>query len=107
MADAQLPIGPIQITGTAECVARPNAIKLDAYPLLVFAPEQYGKGIRTEDNGTPVSDIAIAYSVNANAEAIAAQFATGVGHVLQAIQYAFATGLARATQTTAPSNEGT
>ena len=100
MADAILPAGPIAIIGTADCVARPGSISLDAYPLLTFAPEQHGIGIRTEDNGTTVAAIAEAYAVNPSTDAIAAQFATSADHVAEAIRYAIATALAQATTPT-------
>ena len=94
MADATLPTGPIEIIGTAECVARPGSISLDAYPLLTFAPEQYGKGIRIEDNGTTVAEIAEAFAVQPDAAAVAQKFATTADHDRQAIDYAVQAGLA-------------
>jgi len=100
MADATLPTGPIAIIGTAECVARPGSVSLDAYPLLTFAPEQYGKGIRTEDKGVSVAEIAEAFAVNPNIYAIATQFATTVNHVADAIKYSIKIGLAQATTPT-------
>jgi uncharacterized protein (DUF433 family) len=100
MSDANLDTGPIAIIGTADCVARPGSVSLDAYPLLTFAPEQYGKGIRTEDKGVSVVDIATAYATNPNAEAIAAQFAISAAHVADAIRYAIATAFAQATTPT-------
>jgi hypothetical protein len=100
MADASLPTGPIQIIGTADCVARPGSVRLDDYPLLTFAPEQYGKGIRTEDNGTTVAAIAEAFALNPNIYAIATQFATSVNHVADAIKYSIKIGLAQATTST-------
>lgn len=97
MPDATIPTGPIQIIGTAECVARPGTVLLTDFPLLVYAPEQYGGYIRTEDNGTTVLAIAEAYVVNPNINAIATQFATSTAHVADAIRYAIATALAQAT----------
>jgi len=100
MADATLPTGPIQIVGSAECVARPGSISLDAYPLLTFAPEQHGKGIRIEDNGTTVAAIAEAFALQPDAVAVASKFATTAEHVRQAIDYAIAVTLAQATTPT-------
>jgi uncharacterized protein (DUF433 family) len=36
----------------------PNAVRLDGFPLLAYAPKQWGEGVRTENNGTPVGSIA-------------------------------------------------
>jgi len=95
MPDANIDTGPIQIIGSVECVARPGAVSLDAFPLLAFAPEQYGAGIRTEDKGVSVADIATAYATNPDANAIAAQFATSAAHIADAIRYAIATAFAQ------------
>jgi uncharacterized protein (DUF433 family) len=100
MPDANIDTGPIKIVGTADCVARPGSVRLDEFPLLVFAPEQFGLGIRTEDKGVSVAQIAEAFAVNPNANAIAAQFATTVDHIADAIRYAIATALAQATTPT-------
>lgn len=80
----------IKITGTATVLHKPGAVKLDGFPLLAFAPSQHGPGIRTEDKGVPVADIATEYAVNPDAEAVAAKFGTTAAHVAEAIRYAAA-----------------
>jgi hypothetical protein len=80
------PVGGFQLSVTA----KPGAFKLDhvKYPLLVYAPLQWGPGIRTEDNGTLVHDIAVASSTVTDYDALARQFGTTGEHVRQAIAYA-------------------
>jgi uncharacterized protein (DUF433 family) len=93
MADATIPTGPIQIVGTAECIEKPGAVRLDGFPLLVFD----GQAIKTEDNGTTVEDLTIAIAgSNRTYESIAAQFGTTANHVAEAIRYAVAAGYAQA-----------
>ncbi len=37
-----------------------DAVDLTGYPHLVFAPQQWGEGVRVASNGIPVKDIAVA-----------------------------------------------
>jgi uncharacterized protein (DUF433 family) len=75
---------------------KPGAVRLDGYPRLVFAPMEHGPGIRTEDNGTPVADIAAAVAETPDYEALAAKFQTTPEHVAEAVRYAVETGFASA-----------
>ena len=74
----------------AEVTHKPGAVRLDGYPLLVYAPAQHGPGIRTEDNGTPVADIAVAAAETPDYNVLARKFKTTPEHVEQAIRYAYA-----------------
>lgn len=63
---------------------------LTGYPLLVYAPNYHGPGVRLEDNGTPVSAIAVAYSAITDIGVLARQFETDEQHIRQALAYAVA-----------------
>jgi len=67
---------------------KPGAVRLDEYPLLTYAPMEHGPGIRTEDNGTLVSDIVVEYEKIGDNEKVAQKFMTTKEHVQQAIQFA-------------------
>jgi uncharacterized protein (DUF433 family) len=80
----------VKVSGEATVLHKPGSVRLDDYPKLAYAPAQHGPGVRTEDNGTPVADIAIEYAANPSAEAIAVKFGTTSDHVADAIRYAAA-----------------
>lgn len=84
----------VKLSGDVEVLHKPGAVKLDGYPLLTFAPLQHGAGIRTEDNGTPVADIAVAAVQTPDLATLAAKFGTSAAHVADALKYAVATGYA-------------
>lgn len=84
----------IKFTGNCACLHKPGAVRLDGYPLLVHAPSVHGPGIRTEDKGVKVEDIAAEFAVNPSHEAVAAKFGTTDAHVADAIRYAVAAGAA-------------
>lgn len=84
----------IRCEGKASVLHKPGAVRLDDYPRLVYAPGQHGPGIRTEDNGTAVEDIATAAAETPSYDALAARFNTTVDHVADAIRYAIDTGFA-------------
>jgi hypothetical protein len=63
----------------------PAAIRLDGFPLLAHSPQQWGQGVRTEDNGTRVDAIVAAHK--GDFAATAAQFKTTEKHVRQALAY--------------------
>jgi hypothetical protein len=85
-----LPLPKIEVSALAAVTHKPGAVRLDGYPLLVYAPVQHGPGIRTEDNGTPVADIAVRASEVSDLAVLAAQFGTSAEHVRQAISYTLA-----------------
>lgn len=88
-------IKSVAVTGSATVLHKPGAVRLDDYPLLVFAPIQWGQGVRTENNGTPVADIAVAFAeVGGTYAAMAERFGVTEDHVHQALKYALATGFA-------------
>lgn len=68
---------------------KPGAPRLDGFPLLAHAPAQWGPGVRTEDNGTPVAHIVAAHA--GDFAATAARFGTTEQHVRQAIAYSLIT----------------
>lgn len=84
----------LKISGTAEVLHKPGAVKLDGFPLLVYAPAQHGPGVRTEDVGASVADIATEYAVNPSVGAVAAKHGTTAAHVVDALKYAEAVGFA-------------
>jgi uncharacterized protein (DUF433 family) len=86
----------VKVKGEVSILHKPGAVKLDGYSLLAYAPGQYGPGVRTEDKGVPVADIATEFAVNPNAEAVAAKFGTTAAHVADAIRYAAAVGFVEA-----------
>ena len=94
MADTNELLQPITISGNASVLHAPGAVRLDAYPLLVYAPIQHGPAICTEDNQTPVENLAKAFAVNPLVDDVAALYQTTPAHVRQAIQYAQAVGYA-------------
>jgi hypothetical protein len=92
MSEASVPLGPVKIAADATVLHKPGAVLLTGYPLLVYAPMQHGPGIRTENNGVPVADIAAEVAVNPDYVAVAAKFAVTVGHVEQAVDFAVKAG---------------
>lgn len=67
----------------------PNTDTLDGFPLLVRGP-QWGEGVRTEDNGTPVTVIAQAVRAMPDHAILAKFFDTTEEHIRQALAYAAA-----------------
>lgn len=67
---------------------KPGRDGLKGFPLLVHAPAQWGRGVRTEDKGVLVSDIAIKASEVPDRAALASLFGTTESHVDQALKYA-------------------
>jgi hypothetical protein len=59
--------------------------RLDGFPLLCHAPDQWGPGIRTENNGTLVADIVAAHV--GDLEETAQKFGITADHVRSAIAY--------------------
>jgi uncharacterized protein (DUF433 family) len=86
----------VKVTGTATVLDKPGAVKLDGYPMLAYAPAQWGVGVRTENNGTPVSDIAIAAAETPDFQVLADRFGVTVEHVAEALRYALAVGFVEA-----------
>lgn len=71
---------------------KPDAVRLDGFHLLTYAPEQWGPGVRTEDNGTPVDDIVAAAADEPDRAKVAEAFGTTPEHVKQALAYRMMTG---------------
>jgi uncharacterized protein (DUF433 family) len=90
--DLNIQLDKVKLVATAEVLHKPGVNKLTGYPHLVYAPAQYGPGVRTENNGTPVADIAAEISVNPDVDAVAAKFGVTVEHVHDALRYAAAAG---------------
>jgi uncharacterized protein (DUF433 family) len=67
---------------------REGAVRLDGFPLLAYAPDQHGPGVRTEDKGVLVSEIVAASADQPDHAALAARFGTTADHVKQALAYA-------------------
>jgi uncharacterized protein (DUF433 family) len=86
----------LKVKGTAEVLHKPGAVRLDAYPLLVYAPSQHGPGVRTEDKGVEVSAIVDDLALGLGVDAVAAKHGTTEAHVEDAVKYAVATGYAAA-----------
>ncbi len=71
---------------------KPGAVRLDEYSLLVYAPNQHGPGVRTEDRGVRVSDIVAAFARLSDESKVAAELGTTAAHVDQALSYASSPG---------------
>ncbi len=69
---------------------KPGVERLDRWPLLVHAPSQWGPGVRTEDHGIPVEDLAAAVAESPDYARIAHAFGTTADHVAQAVDYVIA-----------------
>jgi uncharacterized protein (DUF433 family) len=82
----------VKISGTATCLHKPGVELLTGYPHLVFAPLQYGPGIRTENNGTPVAAIVDDVAAGLAYEAIAAKHGVTTAHIDDAVRYATKAG---------------
>jgi hypothetical protein len=82
----------VKISGTATCLHKPGVELLAGYPLLVFAPLQYGPGIRTENNGTPVSAIVDELAMGLSYEAVAEKYGVSPAHIEDAVRYATKAG---------------
>ncbi len=91
---SELVLKSVKLTGNIACLHKPGAVRLDGYPHLVYAPIFHGPGIRTEDKGVKVEDIAAEFAVNPSYEGVAAKFGTTAEHVADAIRYAVAAGAA-------------
>lgn len=68
-----------------------GVVRTDGFSLLVYAPAQWGEGVRTEDNGTPVAAIVAASADDPDRESLARRFGTTVAHVKQALAYGLMT----------------
>ncbi len=66
-------------------VTHKDGPRLDGFPLLAHSPAQWGEGVRTEDRGIPVAEIAAAHA--GDFAATAAKFGTTEAHVRQAVAY--------------------
>ncbi len=66
------------------------AESLRNFPLLVHAPDQHGPGVRTEDHGVAVDEIAKAAATVKDHKTLAERFKTSPDHVQQALKYAAA-----------------
>lgn len=76
----------------AEVTHKPDAVRLDGFHLLTYAPDQWGPGVRTEDNGTPVAEVVAAAAAEPDHEKVAEKFGTTAEHVKQALAYHLMTG---------------
>ena len=83
----------LKIVGEAHCVGgtQPDPPVAD-FPLLAWAPLQWGEGIHTEDGKASVEQIAKALVELHSYESVAAKFKTTPEHVEQAVQYAVRAG---------------
>jgi hypothetical protein len=88
MAEFNIQLPDMEFAVRGEVLHKPGAIRLDNYPLLVYAPTQWGEGIRTEDVGASVEDICLALSEGQGVHDVAKRFETTPAHVVQAAVYA-------------------
>lgn len=84
----------IKVVGEATVLHKPGAKRLDKFPLLAYAPNQWGPGVRCESNGASVEEIAQAFALSPNIDAIAEKFSVTVEHAHQAVEYAVSVGFA-------------
>jgi hypothetical protein len=71
----------------------PGAVRLDGFPRLAHAPKQWGEGIRTDDNGTPIVDLIAAVLAGQTFKGAAARFNTTADHAREAFAYGLTHGL--------------
>lgn len=64
-----------------------NPILLHRYPYLVYAPEQWGDFVATEDHGIPVGRIADLFGQGKSLYDLAIEFDTTIEHVRDAIRF--------------------
>jgi uncharacterized protein (DUF433 family) len=84
----------IKARGTATVLNKPGAVTLDDYPLLCYAPAQWGPGVRVASNGVEVAAVADALAGGRPAEAVASQFGVTPEEAAEAGRYASAAQLA-------------
>jgi hypothetical protein len=65
---------------------------LEGFPLLVYAPSQWGEEIHTEDGKVSVPDAAAAFTESFDTNAVAAKFGTTAAHIADALKYAHMAG---------------
>jgi hypothetical protein len=90
MPDLELDLEKIGATLDLAVLHKPGAVRLDGYPLLAHAPAQWGPGVRTEDVGASVAEIAVAAAESPDHDALAARFGTTPAHIAEAVRYALA-----------------
>lgn len=66
---------------------KPGALRLDLYPLLVYAPKQWGEGVRVASNGARATEIAETLAAAGPAEAVARHFGVTLEELGQAARY--------------------
>jgi hypothetical protein len=101
MAEFNVKLADSKVRMSTEVLHKPGAVRLDGYPLLVYAPAQHGEGIRTEDVGASVAEICLALAETPDVAAVAVKFRTTPEHVEQALAYAQAMATATAEPTIA------
>lgn len=70
--------------------ARGGSVNLATYPRLVYAPQQWGEGVRCHSNGTPVEDIARAArdaGITEQLRRLADQYGVSIAEAAEAIHY--------------------
>lgn len=80
--------GIIRAAGSASVAHKPGAVRLDGYPLLTYAPKQWGEGVRTEDKGIPVLAVVSKFAELGSIDAAAEALGTTIDHVQACIDYA-------------------
>lgn len=88
--DHNIDLADLKIDMAFATAKKPGGVDLSGYPLLVYAPSQHGPGVRTEDIGVPVADIAAKAAEIPDYARLAGHFKTTPAHVEQAIAYAVA-----------------
>ncbi len=89
-SDNDIPLERLVAALTFAVGHKPGVERLDRWPLLVHAPSQWGPGVRTEDHGIAVEDIAAAVSQTPDYARIAEALGTTPDHVAQAVDYVIA-----------------
>lgn len=83
-------LSKVKVSVNASVTHKPGSVRLDGYPLLVYAPSQHGPGIWLEDGSASVADVVSAVSETPDYDALASKFKTSGDHVRQAVAYAVA-----------------
>ncbi len=93
MAGFQFDADDVIVSAKCTVTRPPGGLDLTPWPLLVCAPAVWGEGIRLEDNGTSVKDIADAAGSHPIIDVLtltelANRFGTTNAHIEQALRYA-------------------
>jgi hypothetical protein len=77
---------PLRATGTAQVTHLDGSLRLDDFPELVYAPEQWGEGVRVASNGVLAEEL-VADLANSTAGVVAKEHEVSIEAVAQAVAF--------------------